>query len=154
MKTTLLSIVLLFVSMMSASAQKANYYGEKIKANGAISTSEFVKLIEGKDSLAVKMKVKINEACKKKGCWMNVDLGNGQSMMVRFKDYGFFVPKDADGSDAIIEGQAFREEVSLDMLRHYAEDAGKSKDEIAAITKSEINLSFEAVGVIIYQNKK
>jgi hypothetical protein len=154
MKTTLLSIVLLFVSIMSASAQKANYYGEKIKANGAISTSEFVKLIEGKDSLAVKMKVKINEACKKKGCWMNVDLGNGQSMMVRFKDYGFFVPKDADGSDAIIEGQAFREEVSVDMLRHYAEDAGKSKDEIAAITKSEINLSFEAVGVIIYQNKK
>lgn len=154
MKTTLLSIVLLFASFISASAQKANYYGEKIKANGAISTSEFVKLIEGKDSLAVKMKVKINEACKKKGCWMNVELGNGQSMMVRFKDYGFFVPKDADGSDAIIEGQAFREEVSVDMLRHYAEDAGKSKDEIAAITKSEINLSFEAVGVIIYQNKK
>jgi len=154
MKTIFLSIALLFVSLISVTAQKADYYGEKIKANGAISTSEFVKQIEGKDSLAVKMKVKINEACKKKGCWMNVDLGDGQSMMVRFKDYGFFVPKDADGSDAVIEGHAFREEVSVDMLRHFAEDAGKSKEEIAAITKSEVNLSFEAFGVIIYQDRK
>jgi glycerol kinase len=154
MKAYLLSIALVFASVLTISAQKAEYYGEKIKANGAISTSEFVKQIEGKDSLTVKMKVKINEACKKKGCWMNVDLGDGKSMMVRFKDYGFFVPKDSDGFDAIIEGEAFREEVSVDMLRHFAEDAGKSKEEIAAITKSEVNLSFEAKGVIIYPTKK
>jgi hypothetical protein len=154
MKAYLVSMALVFMSVLNISAQKTNYYGEKIKPNGAISTAEFVKQIEGKDSLAVKVKVKINEACKKKGCWMNVDLGDGKSMMVRFKDYGFFVPKDSDGSEAIIQGQAFREEVSVDMLRHFAEDAGKSKEEIAAITKSEVNLSFEAVGVIIYPPKK
>jgi hypothetical protein len=82
---------------------------------------------------------------------MNVDLGEGKQMMVRFKDYGFFVPKDADGKIAVMDGVAFREVLSVDMLRHYAEDAGKSKEEIEKITEPETRLSFEASGVLIYK---
>ena len=136
-----------------ADAQKAEFYGDKIKPEGAINTDEFVSKMGTSDSMNVKLKAKINEACKKKGCWMNVDLGNGQAMMVRFKDYGFFVPKDCDGRNAIMEGVAFKEVVGVDMLRHYAEDAGKSKEEIAKITEPETRWSFEANGVIIYAAK-
>ena len=82
---------------------------------------------------------------------MNVDLGDGKSMMIRFKDYGFFVPMDASGRKAVMEGRAFREVLSVDMLRHYAEDAGTSKEEIEKITEAETRLSFEASGVLIYK---
>ena len=151
MKSLITSLLLLFT--ITLSAQKAQTFGDKIKAKGAISTAKFLNQIEGKDSLNVKLNVTINEACKKKGCWMNVDLGEGKDMMVRFKDYGFFVPKDCDGSKGVIEGIAYREVVSVEMLRHYAEDAGKSQEEIDKITQPETRLSFEASGVIIYASK-
>jgi hypothetical protein len=84
---------------------------------------------------------------------MNVDLGDGKQMMVRFKDYGFFVPLDAGGRTVVMEGVAFREVLSVDMLRHYAEDGGKSKEEIEKITEPETRLSFEASGVLVYKKK-
>jgi len=146
---TLFFAVLLSVS--SVLAQKTESFGEKIKLDGAIESTSFLKQIDGKDSLLVKISAPIVNVCQKKGCWMNVDLGEGKQMMVRFKDYGFFVPKDADGKIAVMDGVAFREVLSVDMLRHYAEDAGKSKEEIEKITEPETRLSFEASGVLIYK---
>jgi len=149
MKNTL--IILCFLVGMGANAQKSDSFGDKINAKGAIDGPTFTKSIEGKDSLDTKLEATIQSVCQKKGCWMNVDLGEGKSMMVRFKDYGFFVPMDASGRKAVMEGRAFREVLSVDMLRHYAEDAGKSKEEIEKITEPETRLSFEASGVLIYK---
>jgi hypothetical protein len=146
---TLFFAVLLSVS--SVLAQKTESFGEKIKLDGAIEGASFLKQIDGKDSLLIKISAPIVNVCQKKGCWMNVDLGEGKQMMVRFKDYGFFVPKDADGKIAVMDGVAFREVLSVDMLRHYAEDAGKTKEEIEKITEPETRLSFEASGVLIYK---
>lgn len=123
-------------------------FGEEISEAGALSGTELVSSLEKQDSVAGKFSVKIIEACQKKGCWMMVDL-NGTPMRVTFKDYGFFVPKNSAGHTAIIEGVAHKEELSVATLKHYAEDAGQSKEEIAAITKPETEYSFEAVGVII-----
>ena len=39
--------------------------------------------------------------------------------------------------------------VSVEMLKHYAEDAGEPEDVIEAITEPEISIGFEAFGVII-----
>ena len=153
MKNTFALILILLITGVNLQAQKAESFGEKIKKDGAINTVEFLKMMEGKDSLYVKLEAPINEACKKKGCWMNVDLGNNREMMVRFKDYGFFVPKDCGGGTAIMQGFAHKEVLSVEMLRHYAEDGGKSKEDIMKITEPETRLSFEADGVLIYKAK-
>ena len=55
---------------------------------------------------------------------MNLDLKNDKQVMVRFKNYGFFVPKDIEGKDVIVEGKAFIDILSIDELKHYAFDAG------------------------------
>ena len=70
-----------------------------------------------------------------------------KTVFVRFKDYGFFVPKDIAGMEVIIEGRAFIEETSVDELKHYAEDEGKSAEEIAAITEPVEEMKFMATGV-------
>lgn len=101
------------------------------------------------DSIAVQFVTNIKAVCKKKGCWMKLDLGNNQESFVKFKDYGFFVPLNADNSQAVVNGYAFVDVVSVDELRHYAKDAGKSKEEINKITKPEITYSFTATGVYI-----
>jgi len=146
---SIFTVILIFSSSFLL-AQKSDSFGDKIKAKGAIEGTEFLKQIEGKDSMDVKIVAPIQSVCQKKGCWMNIDLGNNQSMMVRFKDYAFFVPKDASGRKTVVEGRAFREVLSVETLRHYAEDAGKSKEEIEAIVAPETRLSFEANGVLIY----
>ena len=81
---------------------------------------------------------------------MDVKLPDGDVMKVRFKDYGFFVPtKGLEGKRAVMQGTATREELDVATLRHYAEDAGKSKEEIEKITEPENNLMFLADGVLI-----
>jgi hypothetical protein len=110
-----------------------NTFGEKITKQGAVTTNELSDLIGDKEKMAVKITGKINEVCKVKGCWMTADVGNGKSMRVTFKDYGFFVPKDAGGKTFWAEGEVKTKTTSVEMLKHYAEDAGKSKEEIEAI---------------------
>lgn len=126
------------------------FFGEKIDETGAIGTEELYAQLENSDSIQVKLATTINETCTKKGCWMTVDLGEGKEMMVRFKDYGFFVPLEGmEGKSTVFEGFAFTDSVSVEELQHYAEDAGEDSAAIAAITEPEITLAFEASGVII-----
>lgn len=125
-------------------------YGEPIKAEGAISTEELVKNMVDKKEFATKVDCEIVTSCTMKGCWMDVKLPDGDVMKVRFKDYGFFVPtKGLEGKRAVMQGTATREELDVATLRHYAEDAGKSKEEIEKITEPETNLMFLADGVLI-----
>lgn len=127
-------------------------FGENISDEDVISKEEmsekFMNMKEG-DTVSLKFASKINKVCKKKGCWMKLDLGNKKESMVRFKDYGFFVPLDADNKETIVEGRAYLTEISVDQLKHYAKDAGKSEEEIAKITKPEFTYAFEADGVLI-----
>ncbi len=130
---------------------KLSYFGAKISADDALPFDQLLQTMHGTDSLAVKVKGKVEDVCQAKGCWMNIVSNEpGQApMMVRFKDYGFFVPKDIGGKEVIIDGYAFRETTSVDELRHYAEDAGKSKAEIEAINEPKEELKFLASGVIL-----
>jgi len=128
-------------------------FGDKIEAEGAIKAVELAEkyktMVEG-DTLVTKVTAKINEVCSTKGCWMRLDLENDEEVMVRFKDYGFFMPLNATG-EVIVNGKAFVTEISVDELKHYAEDAGKSEAEIAAITEAEKTFAFEADGVLLKQ---
>ena len=125
------------------------YFGEEISKEGAVSASEFFNTFTEGDSIQMKVTGKINEVCKKKGCWMSMSIGEDEEMMVRFKDYGFFVPLNADGRIATVEGWAYKEVRSIEELKHYAFDAGDSDEEIAAITEPEVSYTFMANGVII-----
>ncbi len=126
------------------------FYGDTITEENAMTVEQFQSAMEGKDSLSVKMTASINETCQVKGCWMTLDMGEGEEMRVKFKDYGFFVPTEGvEGKTTIIEGYAFTDTISVDMLKHLAEDGGATEEEILAITEPEIGVNFEATGVII-----
>lgn len=126
-------------------------FGDKITADGALTDSAIIekyKNLKVGDTTVVKFEAKVNEVCQAKGCWMRLELGDDETM-VKFKDYGFFMPKNIAGKNVIVNGKAFIAEVSVEEQRHYAEDAGKTKEEIEAITEVERTLSFEADGVLV-----
>jgi hypothetical protein len=130
----------------------AGKFGADINDSGVITLAELVTELESKEEFQGKVVGQIKEVCSKKGCWMTLDLPNGQSMRVTFKDYGFFVPLNSGGYPVVIEGVATKKVTDVETLRHYAEDAGKSKEEIEKITESKQEYAFEAVGVIIKEN--
>ncbi|MBS1636288.1 MAG: DUF4920 domain-containing protein [Bacteroidetes bacterium] len=131
------------------SGDSVKYYGEKFSTEGAISSLRLSVMMAGKDSLKIKLIGKIDAVCQAKGCWLKMAAGDGKMMTVRFKDYAFFAPKNASGKTAIVDGYAYTETVSVEMLKHYAEDAGKSKAEIDKITQPETSISFLASGLAI-----
>lgn len=128
-------------------------HGEDITEEGALTVAEFLAQFEGKDSLETKLMATITEVCAKKGCWMMINLGDDKEMRVTFKDYEFFVPKDAAEKLAIIEGVATMDTTSVEELKHYLSDAEASQEEIDAVTEPEYNYAFEATGVIIKEEK-
>ncbi len=127
-------------------------FGKKIMASDAISAKrmavDYSNMKVG-DTIDAKMIAKVEEVCQAKGCWMKLDLPNGEQVMVKFKDYGFFMPKDISGKEVIINGKAYVNEVPVEEQRHYAEDGGATAEEIAKITEPKKTLSFEADGVLL-----
>ena len=94
----------------------------------------------------------ILDVCPKKGCWMNVKV-NTDTVFVKFKDYGFFVPKTGiKGKKVLMTGEIFKDTISVERLKHYAEDAKKSKAEIDLITEPEYKINMIAAGVAIEEN--
>lgn len=127
-------------------------FGENINTEDVLSSEEmkehFASMKMG-DTLETKFKASVNSVCKKKSCWMRLTLPNDEETLVRFKDYDFFMPKDIEQKEVIVKGKAYLNELSVDDRQHYAKDAGKSEEEIAAITEPKRTMAFMADGVLI-----
>jgi len=125
------------------------YFGDTINEDKAIPGSDLLGMMSDKDSTNVKFTATISEVCQKKGCWMDVDLGGGELLTVRFKDYSFFMPKDAAGRTAVLDGYCYKTVETVEWLKHKAKDAGKDQAAIDSITQPDTTYAFEASGVII-----
>jgi hypothetical protein len=86
----------------------------------------------------------VREVCQRRGCWMV--LGDGEAeVRVRFQDYAFFVPKDAAGRHAYVEGRVGSERLSQEMARHYAEESASGDP--SRIRGPQVVVSLTATGV-------
>lgn len=131
------------------SAKPGVKYGKGTTADGAIDVVMLNAKLAGADTYDGKVRGTITGVCAKKGCWMKLKEPNGQDIMVRFKDYKFFMPQDIIGKQVVLEGSAERTITSVAQLRHYAEDAGKSKEEVEKIKEDKVEVEFVATGVLV-----
>lgn len=150
----LLAIGLIILSACSQPSKEqpveTQFFGASMTTDGSVQIANIAKLMNESDTVNLKLSGKIMKTCAKKGCWMTVDKGNGETVRVTFKDYGFFVPKQGvEGKTAVFEGAAIRRVIPVEELRHYAVDAGQSAEEIAAITEPKEEYTFVANGVAI-----
>lgn len=135
-------------------AEQEFIYGERPDAQTVLQANQLhdnFKEIQLTDTLQTAFKAEVLEVCQAKGCWMRLALPEGEAIMVRFKDYGFFVPKDLAGSEVLVQGRAFISEVSEEDRRHLAEDGGATAAEIDAIQGMAREYGFEASGVQVLE---
>lgn len=130
-------------------SDEVSEFGEvKVMEDKAVSVAEMMTAFEANGSQEAEFTVKgeITQVCAKMGCWVRIKNGD-TPFMVRFKDHFTIPTETAEGTMAALHGRAYVDTVSVDMLRHYEEDAGASEEEIMKITEPEINFGFEADGI-------
>ena len=154
-KLILLSAFTLLIACKAEQKKEVSYlsFGEETSNKNILSKDQVVEIDKNLavgDTVNMKFSASVNEVCQAKGCWMLLDIGANEAM-VKFKNYGFFMPKNIADKEVIVNGKAFISEVSIDEQRHYAYDAGKSEDEIAKIIEVKKTLSLEADGVLLVE---
>ena len=131
-------------------AKPGEWYGEKVSTEGALNINDVVaKLNSGSEFPEIKITAKIIEVCPNKGCWLKLELSDGSTATVKMKDYGFFLPLAAKGKTVVIDGEVKIKTTSVAELKHFAEDAKKSKEEIDAITQSKKEVNVKAKGIVV-----
>ena len=91
----------------------------------AEKTLSLTAAIETGETTAHRMTGIIQEVCQKKGCFMVLAEGSHYAR-VTFQDYGFFVPKDSSGRNAVVYGTLTRQTLSKDEANHYETDVGRT----------------------------
>ena len=152
----LLAVLVVFIACKEKNKEDVKYasFGDKITSENVLSKEEMYKKFKGLkkgDTIQVKFNSKINKVCKKKGCWMSLDLGKGEESLVRFKDYGFFMPLNSDDREVIVQGKAYLDVVTVAELQHYAKDENLSQEEIDKITEDEVTFAVESTGVLMVE---
>jgi len=99
----------------------------------------------------VAVKGTVTDVCDKKECWITLQTEDNERFFVKMKDYAFFVPTALKGKKVVLEGKAESREISVDELKHYAEDAKKSPEEIEKISQPENEIRFLASGIKVVE---
>ncbi|SJZ39843.1 DUF4920 domain-containing protein [Sediminibacterium ginsengisoli] len=155
MKKVLFSLIVLAVAgVVNAQPPKGpvtpgTTFGAATNAQGAVAIATLPETLAKTATVDTKVKAKVLEVCPKKGCWMKLQVNDTTTAFVKMKDYGFFVPVEMVGKTIVLDGEASLKTTSVEELRHYAEDAKKSKEEIAAITKPQQEIKLTAKGIVI-----
>lgn len=130
-------------------AEKGMTFGDVITESGAMKVDQAIEQISaGKEKGDVKITGKVVEVCKAEGCWLRMETATG-NMLIKMKDHKFLVPLSLNGKSIVAMGDASVKETSVEMLRHYAEDAGKSKEEIEAIKEPKREMVMQAKGILV-----
>jgi len=155
MKKIVLSLAVGFIALVATAqppagdARPGEWYGEKVNPHGAVDIADMPAKLEKKETIDTKIKAKVLDVCPKKGCWIKLEVNDSTTAFVKMKDYGFFLPVSAKGKTVVIDGEVKLKTTSVEELKHYAEDAKKSKEEIAAINKPEKEIRVTAKGIVI-----
>ena len=85
------------------------------------------------------LEARVGRVCQAKGCWMGLVADSTSGARVTFKDYGFFVPTNASGLIAKIEGTVHTKTLSKDEADHL-ESEGAKLTRNADGTVTEVNV--------------
>jgi hypothetical protein len=153
MKRLITLIAAVSISFASYAQDKGKYYGEKFTQKTPVDVPVFIKMMKDVKGTTVsisdvQVKGTIEEVCQSAGCWIRMKNPEGGNVFVKFKNH-FTIPMDLAGTNAVVHGVASKKTVSIEDQKHYAEDAGKSADEIAKITSTKEELRIDASGIWI-----
>ncbi|HIA01444.1 MAG TPA: DUF4920 domain-containing protein [Myxococcales bacterium] len=127
---------------------KSTHHGGQFTLTDTVPLSQIMNKAKDFAGKQVKVSARVTKVCKKKGCWfvMAGNQGDGRYVRVKMKDYGFFVPLDCDGKNAVVEGTFNVKEVSESYRKHLAEDGNEDPNKVKG-SKLELTLMATAIDI-------
>jgi len=119
-------------------------FGAGLTLSDPIPLTELLGDPERFEGRPVLVRGRVSDVCQKKGCWTILRDGEAH-VRVRFHDYGFFLPKDCSGEEALVEGLVKLELLSEAKARHYAEESRNGDPD--AVRGPQREIGFVATGV-------
>jgi hypothetical protein len=120
----------------STSTGETRRFGKPLQGLKPVALSDV--LSNPADGKRVRLEGKVQAVCRNKGCWL--ELAQGKSAVhVTFEGYSFFLPRDAAGKQAAIEGRVVVKARPAGEVEHL-EGEGASKAAASSV-------SIEASGV-------
>jgi len=124
-------------------------FGMEVNIGQAILAGEAASYFADSDTIVLTLSGSIAASCKHSGCWMDIDMANGETIHVTFPDDDFSIPLDAEGKYATAAGTVIRRMIPVETLQNFARDEGQSEEDIAMITEPAWAYKMIATGVII-----
>lgn len=122
-------------------------FGDKFDLAGALPVDSIWGMKQDTAGVDIKVEGEIDAVCQMAGCWMNLKTAKAPIRVRNGEKFEF--PKDGKGKRAIVTGKLKWITTSVDELKEYAKDDGKSKAEIDAIkdpiTEPEIQVTGAAI---------
>ena len=103
------------------------------------------------ESRRILLRGRVSDICQRKGCWTILKEGEAH-VRVRFQDYGFFLPKDAIGAEALVEGFGKVQTLSERTVRHYESESRNGDPD--AVTGPRREVGFTASGVRLLEPRE
>lgn len=148
-----LVIVLLVIAALCVAAptladhKAGKHFGAPFTDAKVIALDKAISDVEKYASKTIKIEGEIKDVCQAKGCWLVITDGE-RAMRVSFKDYGFFVPKDATGKKVVLEGTIEKKTISEMHAQHIAQES-KEKTDPSTIKGPQQIITMVATGVEI-----
>lgn len=134
-------------------AGQTAHYGAEFSSEGeAITLTEA--MAQCVDSgQPCKIAATVGSVCQRRGCWFTLNQeGVDSNVRIRMLDYGFFVPVNAAGAAAIVEGTLQQVEITQEMAQHYADDEAAATGQPAAVIDGPVQgYEITATGVQLTQ---
>ena len=110
----------------------AGHYGGEFTLTEITPLSDVLANVAANAGKNVKVAARISKVCRKKGCWfvLQNEKDPSQTVRIKMKDYGFFVPTNCDGQEAVVEGVFNKVDVPVAAAKHLAEDGGQDPDKV------------------------
>ncbi len=137
------------VALPVSAIERGAHYGAALEPKDAMAADQAVIHAAHLGDKTVQIRGTVTAACEKKGCWMALRAGEGKTLRMTFRDYGFFVPLEIVGETVVAEGKIAIVERSVADQKHLLEDAGRPQEEIDAIREPIQEVSFVADGVVV-----
>lgn len=122
--------------------------GAQVSAGPAVPLGEILSQPSGFAARRVVVEGQVRRTCTKKGCWMELAAGPDEQApgcRVTFRDYGFFVPTNAAGSHARLEGNVVVKTLSKAHVDHLEAEGAHFASKAADGTALEVQIVADGV---------
>lgn len=129
-------------------------FGEpmKLKEADSIDAGKALADLKSFEGKTVRLTGNVTSVCNSKGCWLKMTSGGSPlEVFVKFTCpiEGRLIPEEAAGKPVVVEGKLTVKTISEEDAKHYAAEAGQTREQLDAIKGEQQQISIQGPSALV-----